>query len=490
MCNDERPRVHLDINGMQVTPLINTGSTHTLMETAVYKRLPRLTPLYATQPLQSISGHELPIRGACVVRIGNLPTEVLVCESLGVELLIGANLCNQHCIVDFTRRQLLLGDKSYPMTPIPKRENRRVLSTTHFLPQAPSPVINKVLQHYGDVFSQKSMPLEIAQSLPPAEIDTGTERPIRQNPYRLPFSKREKAEECINEMLRDGIIRPSTSPWASPITLVPKKDGSTRLCADYRRLNAITIKDAHPLPHIQDIFDQLQGASVFSTLDLKSGYWQVPMHPDSIPKTAISCFLGHFEFLRLPMGLTNAPAIFQRSMNKVLSGLIGKCCMVYLDDIVIYSKNEEQHAIHVKAVLQRLRNAGLQLKPSKCIFGMKEIQLLGYKVCAQGISPLPERVEAIRQLDRPQNQTAVRSFLGMANYYSKCIPGFATLALPLTILTQKKEPFRWGQEQQTAFDSLKQALVEAPIMAHPDPNKPYILYTDASDRRMTRDLSE
>ena len=286
----------------------------------------------------------------------------------------------------------------------------------------------------------------------------------------------------MNEMLKDGIIRPSDSPWASPITLVPKKDGTTRFCVDYRKLNAITKKDSHPLPYIQDVFDQLAGAKIFSTLDLRSGYWQIPMDAESIPKTAFQCHLGLFEFVRLPFGLTNAPAIFQRQMNKVLSGLIGKICMVYLDDVVIFSQTEALHQKHLQQVLDRLRAAGLQLKPSKCHFCLPEIELLGYRVSADGITPLPDRVSAIVNLEHPTDQKGVKSFLGTVGFYRQCIPGFATLAMPLTELAKPKEPFRWGQEHQEAFDQLKTALTQAPILVHQDPSKPYLLYTDASDK--------
>ena len=462
-----------------VKALVDTGSTHTLVNKNIYHKLPKLTPLYAAPKLHSVTNHELPVLGACTVKIAGLPTEVIVCESLGVELLLGTNVC-RNAIIDLQGGVFTLGDKKFPLDTT--KEEFCPLMATSPLPKASSQVINQVLDAYKDIFSQRETPVNVAESLQSAVIDTGSEDPIRQRSYRLPFAKRQIVEDSVAEMLRDGVIRPSDSPWASPITLVGKRDGTTRFCVDYRKLNAITKKDAHPLPYIQDVFDQLAGATIFSTLDLRSGYWQVPMAEESIPKTAFTCHLGLFEFTRLPFGLTNAPAIFQRAMNKVLSGLIGRCCMVYIDDIVVYSKSEQEHAVHLAAVLKLLRNAGLQLKPSKCSFGLPEIELLGYKVSAEGISPLEDRVEAIEKLDRPQDVKAVRSFLGMAGYYKQCIPGFATLALPLTELTKHREPFRWGDEEQQAFDKIKTALTQAPVLAHPQTDKPYILYTDASDK--------
>ena len=450
------------------------------MSSSVYDKLPRLTPLFQAPQIRSITGHLLPIRGACTLSIAKVPTEVLVCEKLENDLVIGANLL-RFAVLDFAGTVFKLGDQSFPMNTTPEAFSL-LSATSTFLPQASSRVIADILKAYTDVFSPKDTPLGAASKLPPAEIDTGNTLPIRQKAYRLPFAKREAVEKCVNEMLDDGIIRPSDSPWASPITLVPKKDGSTRFCVDYRQLNTVTRKDAHPLPHIQDVFDQLQGAKVFSTLDLRSGYWQVPLSETAIPKSAFACHLGLFEFVRLPFGLTNAPAIFQRQMTKVLSGLIGKCCMCYIDDVIVFSKDEAQHAKDLASVFQKLREAGLQLKPSKCSFGLHEVELLGFKVNADGIRPLEERVSAIKDLPPPTMPKEVKSFLGMAGYYRQCVPNFADKALPLTELTKPKEPFRWGPEHQKSYDILKQALCEAPILAHPDTSKPYILYTDASDK--------
>ncbi len=414
------------------------------------------------------------------VRVANIVTPVVVCPGLEVPLLIGADFL-RCCVLDFPNRVATIGPCKFPMdlTQETYGGGSQVSAAKSLLPKASSQVIQKVLDEFTTVFSNKE-PVKVAQSLPAAEINT-TGPPIRQQCYRLPLAKRESVEKCVEEMLEDGVIRPSDSPWASPITLVPKKDGSTRFCVDYRRLNMVTRKDAHPLPHIQDIFDQLKGSTVFSTLDMKSGYWQVPMAESSIPKTAFTCHLGLFEFTRLPFGLTNAPAIFQRSMNKVLSGLIGRCCMVYIDDVVVFSKDLESHAEHLRLVLQRLKNAGLQLKLSKCEFEKPELELLGYVVSGAGIRAQPDKISAIANLAAPTNVKALRSFLGMAGYYRQCVKGFAALSAPLTDLTKAKTPFIWGDEQTAAFEALKHDLVSAPILVHPEPSKPYSLYTDASD---------
>ena len=236
----------------------------------------------------------------------------------------------------------------------------------------------RVVEQASDIFSDEGGTLGFC---PWVSFKMQTEGPpIHQRAYRTPLAKRKLIEQEIDEMLEAGVIRPSCSPWASPVTLVPKKDGTSRFCIDYRKVNNVTKKDRYPLPLIQDIFDQLSGASIFSTLDLKSGYWQLPVAAEDIEKTAFICHAGQFEYLRMPFGVANGPSTFQRLMNKVLAGLIGQCCMVYLDDIIIHSKTPEDHAKHLQLVFDKLREAGLKLKRSKCTFGAQEVELLGYLV--------------------------------------------------------------------------------------------------------------
>ena len=313
------------------------------------------------------------------------------------------------------------------------------------------------------------------------KIDTGNTPPIRQRAYRTPLSKRIQVEEELRKMLDEGVIRPSKSEWASPITLVPKKDGSIRFCVDYRKINAATRKDAHPLPLIQDIFDSLTGAKVFSTLDLKSGYWQIPVAEEDVKKTAFITHTGLYEFVRMPFGLANAPAEFQRTMQTVLGEMIGQFVMVYLDDIVVYSKSEQEHEEHLRRVFDALEQNGLKLKASKCTFSAPSVELLGYIMSAEGIKCNPDKTDAIANLQVPETVKEVRSFLGMAGYYRQCVPQFAKVAAPLVRLTKKHARFTWGPEQQKSFETLKELLVSSRVMAHPDTSKPYKLYTDACD---------
>ena len=231
---------------------------------------------------------------------------------------------------------------------------------------------------------------------------------------------------------------------------------------------------------MRGIFDQLGGAKVFSTLDLRSGYWQIPVDPADREKTAFTCHLGLFEYNRLPFGLTNAPSQFQRIMNFVLSDFIGKGVLVYLDDLIVYSSSEQQHAQRLDQVLQRLRRYNLTLKSQKCAIGKTEVRLLGRVISGEGIQPQPEKLDAIQNLKAPTSVRQVRSFLGMAGYYRAMIPQFAYLAEPITRLTRKNEPYVWGPEQEQSFRKLKAALISPPIIAFPDPNLPYALHTDAS----------
>ena len=474
-----RPRINLPVNGINALALIDTGSNYTLISTSLYQRLPKLTPLTAAPRLLSVTGHDLHTTGSCVVKLASLPVQAIVTDGLPTDVLIGMDLL-RFCLLDFSNRVVSIGTDKFTMDLSPERY--QFASAVSLVPKAPSTVVQVILDQYRSIFSNKETSVQVASSLPAAKIETTCDTPIRQQGYRIPLAKRVKVEECVGEMLKDGVIRPSDSPWASPITLVPKKDGSTRFCVDYRKLNSVTRRDAHPLPHIQDVFDSLKGAKVFSTLDLKTGYWQIPMSESAISKTAFTCHLGLFEFTRMPFGLTNAPAIFQRAMNKALTGLIGKCCMVYIDDIVVFSRNTQEHARHLQQVFERLKQAGLQLKPSKCHFEVPEIELLGFVVSTDGIRPQNAKVVAIADLAPPTDVKAVRSFLGMVGYYRQSVERFATLSLPLTDLTKSKQPFIWGEEQQQAFDALKQALITAPILAHPDTSKPYTLYTDASNK--------
>ena len=291
-------------------------------------------------------------------------------------------------------------------------------------------------------------------------------------------------------MMQKDVIQPSSSPWASPIVLVQKKDGSTRFCVDYRKLNAVTRKDAYPLPRIDDTLDTLHGSKWFSTLDLASGYWQVELHKDSRDRTAFCTPNGLFEFKVLPFGLCNAPSTFQRLMDLILTGLQWSSCLVYLDDVIILGKNFADHVHNIQLVLHRIKDAGLKLQPTKCHFFRKAVSYLGHIVSEQGVAVDPGKVEKIKLWPLPTSAREVQQFLGLANYYRRYIKGYAEIAKPLHKLTERNTPFKWTLVCENAFSTLRSKLTTTPVLAYPDFNQQFILDTDASNAAIGAVLSQ
>ena len=278
-------------------------------------------------------------------------------------------------------------------------------------------------------------------------------------------------------MLERNVIAPSSSPWASPVVLVHKKDGSWRFCVDYKKLNDVTRKDSYPLPRIDDSLDALNGSKWFSTLDLQSGYWQVEMDE---AKTAFITTSGLFHFQTMAFGLCNAPGTFERLIDKVLAGLHWSICLVFLDDIVVYAPTFEEELLRLEKVFDRLQEANLKLSPKQCSLFKEEVNYLGHVVSEKGVAPDPHKTNCVQKWARPTNLTAVRSFLGLCSYYRKFIQGFAGIAKPLHQLTEKNKSFLWTGECEDAFHQLKSKLIQAPILAYPTPDGQFILDTDAS----------
>ncbi|UYV83065.1 hypothetical protein LAZ67_22002076, partial [Cordylochernes scorpioides] len=311
-------------------------------------------------------------------------------------------------------------------------------------------------------------------------IHTGDHPPIKQRPYRVSKREREIMQKEVDTMLERKVIQPSESPWSAPVVLVKKKDGTWRFCVDFRRLNHITKKDVYPLPRIDDVLDHLSSARYYSTMDLKTGYWQVEVDERDREKTAFVTPDGLYEFMVMPFGLCNAPATFERMMDNVLMGLKWNICLCYLDDIVVYSDTFEEHLERLSKVLSCLQQAGLTINPDKCLFGSTRIKILGHVVDKDGIQPDSEKVEAIKKFPVPKSVCDIQSYLGLCSYYRRFIKNFSKIAAPLQILLKKDQKFIWTQEQKDSFESLKKALMQKPVLGHFKESAITKLHTDAS----------
>jgi len=344
-----------------------------------------------------------------------------------------------------------------------------------------SPDAAKLVKEYADVF-----PDELPDELPPKRnvdhriiIEPGQKPPSRA-PYRMSPKELEELKKQFDELLQKGLIKPSQSPFGAPVLFVKKKSGEMRLCVDYRALNEITVKNKYPLPRVEDLIDQLKGAKVFSKIDLRSGYHQIRIDEKDVEKTAFRTRYGHFEFLVLPFGLTNAPATFMDLMQQIFHENLDVFVIIYLDDILIYSKTMKEHHKHLRVVLDVLRKHKLYAKLSKCHLYQDKVSFLGHVVSAEGVEMEPEKVKAIRDWPVPKTQKDIRSFLGLAGFYRRFIKNFSKISAPMTALLKKDAHFEVGEKQELAFKELKAAISSAPILANPDPELPFTVVTDSS----------
>lgn len=312
-------------------------------------------------------------------------------------------------------------------------------------------------------------------------IDTGDTTPIMLKRRRQAQIEDGIVEENVDKMLKAGVIEEGDGAWGFPVVLVRKKDGEVRFCVDYRALNKVTKKDVYPLPRIDETLEALGGALLFSTLDLTAGYWQIMMAPNDRDKTAFTTKKGLYRFVRMPFGLTNAPSTFQRLMNSVLRGLTWTTCLVYLDDIVIFTRGGiERHVVELATVLERLSAAGLTLKLKKCMFATRSMEYLGHELSGEGVRPLERLVTAVRDFPRPTDATEVKRFVHIAGYYRRFVPGFGTMMAPLTKLLRKDVNWEWCESQNAAFETVKQVLTTKPLLRYPNFQLPFRVVTDAS----------
>lgn len=327
------------------------------------------------------------------------------------------------------------------------------------------------------------------------KINTGNAKAIRKYPYRVPYALQPVMQGEISKLLERGVIQPSASPWSAPCLLVTKRTDDPdkpkyRLVTDFRSLNSLVPLDPFPLPNISETLDKLGQNRYFSLIDLASGFHQVPIAPEDQEKTGFSTVDGHYEYKTTPFGLNNSPATFQRLMNLELAGLIGIDCMVYIDDILIFSSTIQQHCERLSRVFDRLRAVRLFAQPEKCFFLQKEVRYLGYIISEEGYRADPDKVKSVENFPRPTNVREIRSFLGLCNYYRKMIDKFSEIALPMTVLTRKNVTFNWSTACEDAFQKLKQALTTEPLLVFPDFSKEFIVSTDASASAIAGVLSQ
>ncbi|GBN81789.1 Retrovirus-related Pol polyprotein from transposon 297, partial [Araneus ventricosus] len=363
------------------------------------------------------------------------------------------------------------------------------LDNLEILDEGQRTAVRKLLKEFQNLFS--TCDADVGRcNMTQHRINMGDHSLIKLYPRRLPLARKEEVDNLVKEMVDNGIIEESSGPWASPIVLVKKKDGSTRFCVDYRKLNEITKKDSYLLPPIDDTLDALNGSQWFTTLDLKSGYWQVENRPEDREKTAFTTGQGLWQFKVMPFGLCNAPATFERLMETVLRGLSSEACLVYLNDIIIVGRTFEEHLNNLRKVFQRVQKANLKLNPKKCRFFQREVSYLGHVISAEGVKTDPEKIKAVVDWPRPDKIHDVRSFLGLCTYYRRFVKIFSTIARPLHKLTEAKSNFNWTDECEKSFNSLKQALTSSPILTYPRTDKDFILDTDASNEGIGAVLSQ
>ncbi|TIA68013.1 hypothetical protein E3P91_04182 [Wallemia ichthyophaga] len=342
--------------------------------------------------------------------------------------------------------------------------------------------LERLIVEFKDVF-----PDELPKTLPPRrEVEHGIElvdgaKPPSRSPYRLSFTEQDELKKQLKQLVDSKLIRPSTSPYGSPVLFVRKKSGELRMCIDYRALNNITIKNRYPIPRMDEILDQLAPARYFSKLDLTSGYWQMRIKDEDVPKTAFTSKFGHYEFMVMPFGLCNAPSSFQYLMNSIFQDLLDEYVVVYLDDIMVYSRTKKDHLQHLTEIFRRLRDYKLYVKLKKCEFMKSKVEYLGHIVGNNSITPDVHKTKAIRDWDTPKNSADVMSFMGLANFYRKFVPNFGKRTKNLTDIMSRKADFVWTNLQQQEFDDVKGALTVYPVLRLPTKEGDFRVHTDASE---------
>lgn len=482
-----KPVMTLEVNGLKVSGRVDSGADITAIPADVANKLKLNLVNYTDQPLLAVNNSEVKILGLAPVFIKYKN----VTKLMPVVVLPHGQLTQALWGWDFLYKFKVSIDFSKPIShedDIVSIKLNTMTSTEHpidklqfgELKENDKLTIIDTLKQFANVFSKDDLDIGRTSTIK-HRILLSDEKPVSRQPYRVPFRSRDSLQQAINNLLSTGAIRPSKSPYASPVFFVDKDGGKAkRLVADYRALNSKTISDKMPMPHPEDIFGMLAQMTVFSKLDITSMFNQIEIDERDIEKTAITTPFGLYECPLMPFGLVNAPATAVRLMREVLRDINGRTCYVYFDDIIVFATDINQLVIRCREVLARLREHNLKLKPSKCVFGVDSVKFLGHIISAKGIQVDPTRIEKVKLFPVPKNPSHVRSFHGLVSYNRKFIKDFAKKAKPLTKLMGKVEDFVWTQEAQTAFESLRDALTEAPILVHFNPEAELELRTDAS----------
>lgn len=479
--NDFRPYLQVEIYGIEYLGLLDSGSSRTILGLTGWKRLSssgiqlnsaslRTCTVANGQQCTVIGSFSAPIRLCDRVRI----IEIIIVPSLSQDLILGLDFwTNMGIVPDLYSDVWNFRNDTSVIEPM---EVHAIQSWENLSGEQQ----NKLSEIIEETFSKMGSKLGCTTLV--EHVITTDEAPIKQRHYPLSPALQKQVNTELDNMLADGIIEPSNSPWSSPIILVKKSDGNYRFCVDYRQLNRVTKRDAYPLPFVSSTLDKLRDAHFLTTLDIKSAYWQIPLSESSKPLTAfVVPTRGLFQFTRMPFGLHNAPATWQRFIDRTLGVDLEQYVFCYLDDIVISTSTFDKHLEILRIVLKRLQDAGLTLNREKCKFCLSELKYLGYVVNSSGLMVDPTKVEAIISIPIPKNTTEVRRIVGLASWYRRFVPNFSTIIAPMTSLLRKNAKFVWDQSCEVALETIKNQLVSAPILTCPDFDIPFVVQTDASD---------
>jgi hypothetical protein len=473
------------INHQPVIILFDSGATHSFISSKCGTKVglnlyPTKGAYMIATPGGKISSNQIYRKVPIQLGSNLIKVDLLLLDLEGMDVLLGMDWMTRHRVsLDISSRAVEIDSPEHDTTILylPQREcSNSCAYAVEGIKLKDIPIICEYPDVFPDDFPGMPPDRDIESII---ELQPGI-APISKRPYCMPPNELAELKIQLHDLLDKGYICPSASPWGCPALFMKKKDNSLRLCVDYRPLNAVTIKNKYPLPRIDILFDQLAEAKVFSKIDLRSGYHQIKIRSSYVPKTVFSTRYGLYEYLVMSFGLTNAPTNFMYLMNSIFMQELDKFVVVFIDDILIYSKNPEDHANHLHIVLQRLRDHHLYAKFSKCEFWLDTVKFLGHTISSNSVSIDPSKVQEVMDWKPPTSVHQIRSFLGLAGYYRFFLPDFSRIAKPMTELLKKGVKFSWDQKYEDAFHTLRAHLTTALVLAQPDVSKPFDIYCDAS----------